>query len=433
MPSPEEPTNNPDDISEMNSDGKNIQTPSSSPENDQDKKGTQRPPNAPDRTSDRYEYKGNDERWDCTCFVIMPYGSKGEYSRGVDESDYVYNHIICPAVNEFEKETKQKVKVIREVENPTTGSITRSMIEHIAKSKICIVDITGLNPNVFFELGIRYSLKNKNTILLRQRATEIPFDINGYRCITYDCFKPTHAINNLLQFLVLGADDTKTTNNDSLVFEIFPNMQVHIPGILTSIGQSSDDCLSWEEWWLHIKDLVKLLDDPFTNGRFAPDVVFGISNGGLLVADLLGRELFKSSPIPILSLWANRSSINNSTEDSNCYFFDNKYNKAVMSELKKEKQGKVTVLLVDDLVFSSSTSVQASNFINRELKKNCKILFTPLYCRETSDSNLEIVEEMLPYGFKNERGKNVFNITKEEYFKMLHVRKGKFPYDKNLK
>ena len=207
-------------------------------------------------------------------------------------------------------------------------------------------------------------------------------------------------------------------------------MQVHIPGILTSIGQSNDDYLSWDEWWLHIKDLIKLLDDPFTNGRFVPDVVFGISNGGLLVADLLGRALFKSTPIPILSLWAHRGKSNN-TEDSNCYFFDNEYNKAVMEVLNK-KQREITILLVDDLVFSSSTSIQASNFINRELKKNCEILFTPLYCRETSDSNIEIIEKMLPYGFKNKRGKNVFNISKEEYFKMLHVQKRKFPYDKNL-
>lgn len=294
----------------------------------------------------------------------------------------------------------------------------------IATAEICIVDITGLNPNVFFELGIRYSLRTKTTILIRQKVTEIPFDINGYRCITYDCFKPTKAIEDLLQFLLSGYDD-RSYANDSLVFEVFPTMQVHIPGILSSVGEYTGDYLLWDEWRERIRELIKLLEDPFINGRFIPDVIIGISNGGLLVADLLGRKLLRG--IPILSLGANKNK-NKYTEDSNCYIFDNEYNRALMKVLTMNK-GEVTILLVDDIVFSSNTSMQASNFINRELKNNCEILFTPLYYLGTSDVNLEAIGAMFPYGFTNKRGENVFNISKKEYFNTLRLLKRKLPYE----
>jgi|GEM_PF-5483131 len=35
------------------------------------------------------------------CFVMMPFGSQGEYERGIIESDFVYNYIICPSIEKF--------------------------------------------------------------------------------------------------------------------------------------------------------------------------------------------------------------------------------------------------------------------------------------------------------------------------------------------
>lgn len=374
-------------------------------------------------------YGKNCEQWDYKCFVIMPFGLKNEYSRGYIESNYIFNHIICPAVDIFENESGKKVKVFREVENPISGSVTRSMIEHIAHADICIVDITGLNPNVFFELGIRYSLKRINTILLKQKQTETPFDLNGCRCITYDCFEPTKASMDLSQFLISG--DQGFVSNDSLVFETFPAMKVSIPGVLASTGELTSD-LSWNEWWENVKRLISLLQDPIKNGRFLPDVIFGISNGGLLVADLLRQRIFTNAPI--LSLWADRqksTALDNSEED--CPFFDNIYNKTIMELLKREFKGrKINIMLVDDLVFSCTTVKQASTFIKKELGNNCNILFTPLYCREQSNKDLESLEEMLPCGFKNEIGNNIFEISKQKYFEHLNTKKLLFPYGKTL-
>ena len=54
----------------------------------------------------------------------------------------------------------------------------------IFHAKLCIVDCTGRNPNVFYELGIAHTLGRK-TVLIAQSADDIPFDIRHIRTIIY--------------------------------------------------------------------------------------------------------------------------------------------------------------------------------------------------------------------------------------------------------
>ena len=50
---------------------------------------------------------------------------------------------------------------------------------------LCIVDCTGRNPNVFYELGIAHTLGRK-AILIAQTIDDIPFDIRHLRVIVYE-------------------------------------------------------------------------------------------------------------------------------------------------------------------------------------------------------------------------------------------------------
>ena len=362
------------------------------------------------------------------CFVMMPYGSNEEYKNGNKESNYIFNHIICPAINKFKEVTKKEIEIIREVDRNISGSITKSIVRNIASADICIVDITGQNSNVFFELGIRYSLRHKTTVLLKQFNTNIPFDIRGYRCITYDCFEPLPAVTSIVEYLNTGVNNP--TSVDSLIFETFPDMSVSIPNVLKSEREKHnvENILPWDAWWKRVLQLASLLKDSFDNGRFVPSAILGISNGGLLMADLLGREVFKG--IPILSLWADRWLNDKSRVDPSCYYFDNDFNKALMSTLKKRNSDPdsiITILLLDDLVFTSNTIVQASTFIEKQLKEKFEILFTPLYCR--SIDYLETINKILPIGF---RSGDTFKLSKEEYYKRLSTDKSSFPYKKVL-
>lgn len=123
----------------------------------------------------------------------MPSGKGDEYKGRKDEASFIYNQIIQPAVNCFNEKSKIKLITDLETENADPRSITDSIIKKLASAEVCIADLTGKNPNVFFELGIRYSLKNKNTILMIQENEEIPFDLRQYRNIKYNSFKPDAA------------------------------------------------------------------------------------------------------------------------------------------------------------------------------------------------------------------------------------------------
>jgi nucleoside 2-deoxyribosyltransferase len=87
------------------------------------------------------------------------------------------------------------------VENDSTGLIckraddiksNRVIMQDIWKSiceaRIIIADMTGLNPNVMYELGIAHTL-GKETILLNQKSNEalsFPFDLSHIRRIEYE-------------------------------------------------------------------------------------------------------------------------------------------------------------------------------------------------------------------------------------------------------
>jgi hypothetical protein len=63
-------------------------------------------------------------------------------------------------------------------------NITDDIVESIEKCRLAIIDVTGNNPNVMFELG--YALaKGKSNIIISQSADYLPFDIRNIRTIVY--------------------------------------------------------------------------------------------------------------------------------------------------------------------------------------------------------------------------------------------------------
>ena len=57
--------------------------------------------------------------------------------------------------------------------------------KNIRKAKYNIVDITGRNPNVFYELGFAHAMSNTKAIIITQNREEAPFDIAGINLILY--------------------------------------------------------------------------------------------------------------------------------------------------------------------------------------------------------------------------------------------------------
>ncbi len=63
-------------------------------------------------------------------------------------------------------------------------SILERIYNQIAKADLIVADMTGRNPNVFYEVGYAHALA-KTVILLTKNAEDIPFDLKHYPHIIY--------------------------------------------------------------------------------------------------------------------------------------------------------------------------------------------------------------------------------------------------------
>ncbi|NOD49401.1 hypothetical protein GS624_18970 [Ruegeria sp. HKCCD5849] len=62
--------------------------------------------------------------------------------------------------------------------------IMQDIIELICTSRVVICDLSGKNPNVFYEAGIAHTL-GKDVVLITQSMDDVPFDLRSLRCIHY--------------------------------------------------------------------------------------------------------------------------------------------------------------------------------------------------------------------------------------------------------
>ena len=115
------------------------------------------------------------------CFVIMPIGSNDAYS--IYRSRY--EHIIRPAVEQLFINGHQVFRCIRADFVTKAGSITKDLLGRLYRSEVVIADLTDLNPNVFYELGVRHALRS-GTILIALKGTKLPFDVGDLRVIYYE-------------------------------------------------------------------------------------------------------------------------------------------------------------------------------------------------------------------------------------------------------
>src|SRR6266436_9348424 len=124
-------------------------------------------------------YMENLEQLAPLCFVLMPFGTKADKAGRVTNFDTVYQKVIAPAVEQAGLEP------IRADEEKIGGSIHKPMFERLMLCHYAVADITGANPNVFYELGIRHALRPRSTVILFVEGTVIPFDIALVRGIPY--------------------------------------------------------------------------------------------------------------------------------------------------------------------------------------------------------------------------------------------------------
>jgi len=153
------------------------------------------------------------------CFVIMPIGSGDPYEVYLNR----YKNIIKPAIEDYNNEGTRIFEAVRADFITKTGSITKSVIQHIYNADLVIADLTDLNPNVFYELGVRHALRN-GTILVALDGTKLPFDVGDLNTVFYkDRVGAERDAVPRLKALIHTLE--KESPEDSPVFDVLPALQ----------------------------------------------------------------------------------------------------------------------------------------------------------------------------------------------------------------
>lgn len=65
------------------------------------------------------------------------------------------------------------------------AAIVGHIIKRIFQDDLIIADITGSNPNVFYELGVAHTVANKTIMICEETGEKLPFDLAAYRVLFY--------------------------------------------------------------------------------------------------------------------------------------------------------------------------------------------------------------------------------------------------------
>lgn len=105
-----------------------------------------------------------------SCFVIMPFAEPFET---------YYKKIIKPAVDDNNLYAVRGDSLFR------STHIMDDIWSAITESTLVIAELTGKNPNVYYELGLAHAMK-KPAILISSNIEDVPFDLRPLRVLVYD-------------------------------------------------------------------------------------------------------------------------------------------------------------------------------------------------------------------------------------------------------
>jgi len=112
-----------------------------------------------------------------TCFVVTGFGTKTDYATGrALNLDATFRKLVQPACD------VAGINAFRAIDANVTGSIDAIMYRWIYAADYVIADLSTLNANVFYELGVRHAQRPNTTVLIAEEMllARIPFDVNSF-------------------------------------------------------------------------------------------------------------------------------------------------------------------------------------------------------------------------------------------------------------
>jgi len=112
-----------------------------------------------------------------SCFVISRIGDDGSDIRQAADDFLKYIVNECSAI-------KDGYEVSRADKMPEPGRISVQIIRAINDADLVIADVTGANPNVYYEMALRHAI-GKPIVVCAEDGTRLPFDTRDNRTVFY--------------------------------------------------------------------------------------------------------------------------------------------------------------------------------------------------------------------------------------------------------
>lgn len=150
-------------------------------------------------------------------FVIRPFGKKKDSAGKEFDFDAVHDTLVARALAAAGLAGSTTGEII------DAGNIREDMFSLILEADLVLCDITVLNANVFYELGIRHALRRKRTLLIKQTgsADSPPFDVLTDRYHVYD---PADGEAEAKLREAIEATLVSERSTDSPIFSLLPNL-----------------------------------------------------------------------------------------------------------------------------------------------------------------------------------------------------------------
>ena len=110
------------------------------------------------------------------CFVIMPFRP---------ELSFFYR-----SVKKHIEDAFPNVTVARGDDQILTTPILNKIMDFIRQADFVIADITGRNPNVFYELGMAHALEKPVVLITSDAVEEAPTDVRSFEFVSYSKLDP---------------------------------------------------------------------------------------------------------------------------------------------------------------------------------------------------------------------------------------------------
>lgn len=119
-----------------------------------------------------------------TIFVAMPGTTLGDRAKWTDFKR-IKADLYDPIAAKLSALTQREVKVQIEKDRRASGPIHHTMFAEARDAEVYIADLTGANPNVYLELGVRWAVRDNVTVLVSQDQEDVEFNVKPNRVVHY--------------------------------------------------------------------------------------------------------------------------------------------------------------------------------------------------------------------------------------------------------